>query len=75
MLSTVFFFLLYCYKTRQRSNHVVRLQQLINQLERETAEMRRMLEGLDGQTAALRNEAADMRYTLSAVCDVSGETS
>ncbi|GFR68954.1 hypothetical protein ElyMa_000290300 [Elysia marginata] len=58
-------------KYRGRSHQVVQLQKLISQLERETAEMKRLLEGMDRQTAALRNEAADMRCTLSAVCDVS----
>ncbi|RUS74777.1 hypothetical protein EGW08_017475 [Elysia chlorotica] len=60
---------------RERSNHVIRLQQLIGQLERETAEMRRMLEVLDEQTAALRAEASNLRCTLAGVCDVSGELS
>ncbi|GFO47433.1 hypothetical protein PoB_007393800 [Plakobranchus ocellatus] len=58
-------------KFRERSRHVAHLQQLIAQLGRETCEMRRMLENLHGQTTALKNEAADMRCTLSAVCDVS----
>lgn len=57
-------------KYRERSRQVIQLQQMIGQLDRETAEMKKLIEGLDRQTSALKNEASEMRCTLSAVCDV-----
>ncbi|CAG5120099.1 unnamed protein product, partial [Candidula unifasciata] len=61
-------------KYRSRAVKIERLQKYLEQLNREKEEMCRLLEGVNKETAALRLEAAELRCTVSAVCDSSVTT-
>ncbi|KAK6963186.1 hypothetical protein BgiMline_033322, partial [Biomphalaria glabrata] len=55
----------------EKTEKLARLHSYMEQLKLETAEMRRLLCGVDRQTEALRCEAAEMRCTVTAICDLS----
>nr|KAI8751758.1 histone H3.v1-like isoform X1 [Biomphalaria glabrata] len=59
---------------REKTEKLARLHSYMEQLKLETAEMRRLLCGVDRQTEALRCEAAEMRCTVTAICDLSVAT-